>query len=292
MIICPNCAKENQDHYKFCLGCGAKLDVEAGTPMPVHPPPVEPSQPAASHAAGPPSRVCSSCGFPNPAAFKFCGRCGAALDTPVQPAGPPIEPTRPAAPTAPAPVATASPPQRAAVPNAVQPAAAPQPATAPSHPQAADPTNRHVPVGIEMGSAQTIFAGEEHADEAEANRPSARASERSGATIKTDDQPSAHAREPAAGGPAAKLIMLGPDGQPIGERVLGANEALGIGRDAGPPWQDDAYLDPKHATLQTIEDGVHVEDHGSLNGIYVKLANKVEIQSGDQFRGRARTASV
>ena len=25
MIICPNCGKENQDHYKFCLGCGARL---------------------------------------------------------------------------------------------------------------------------------------------------------------------------------------------------------------------------------------------------------------------------
>ena len=25
MIVCPNCAKENQDHYKFCLGCGSDL---------------------------------------------------------------------------------------------------------------------------------------------------------------------------------------------------------------------------------------------------------------------------
>ncbi len=25
MIICPRCSKENQDHYKFCLGCGADL---------------------------------------------------------------------------------------------------------------------------------------------------------------------------------------------------------------------------------------------------------------------------
>ncbi|AUX19906.1 phosphopeptide-binding protein [Sorangium cellulosum] len=39
MITCPKCSKENQDHYKFCLGCGAELprDVSpkkfaAGTP--------------------------------------------------------------------------------------------------------------------------------------------------------------------------------------------------------------------------------------------------------------------
>lgn len=39
MITCPKCFKENQDHYKFCLGCGAELPREtspkkfaAGTP--------------------------------------------------------------------------------------------------------------------------------------------------------------------------------------------------------------------------------------------------------------------
>ena len=25
MILCPTCGKENQDHYKFCLGCGSDL---------------------------------------------------------------------------------------------------------------------------------------------------------------------------------------------------------------------------------------------------------------------------
>ncbi len=25
VIVCPRCGKENQDHYKFCLGCGAEL---------------------------------------------------------------------------------------------------------------------------------------------------------------------------------------------------------------------------------------------------------------------------
>lgn len=25
MIVCPRCGKDNQDHYKFCLGCGAEL---------------------------------------------------------------------------------------------------------------------------------------------------------------------------------------------------------------------------------------------------------------------------
>jgi pSer/pThr/pTyr-binding forkhead associated (FHA) protein len=29
VITCPKCAKENQDHYKFCLGCGAELPRDA-----------------------------------------------------------------------------------------------------------------------------------------------------------------------------------------------------------------------------------------------------------------------
>ncbi|MEO6419384.1 MAG: zinc-ribbon domain-containing protein, partial [Polyangiaceae bacterium] len=29
MIGCSKCGKENQDHYKFCLGCGAELPRDA-----------------------------------------------------------------------------------------------------------------------------------------------------------------------------------------------------------------------------------------------------------------------
>ena len=32
MINCSNCGKENQDHYKFCLGCGARLSGPASQP--------------------------------------------------------------------------------------------------------------------------------------------------------------------------------------------------------------------------------------------------------------------
>src|SRR5260370_25830946 len=29
VITCAKCSKENQDHYKFCLGCGAELPRDA-----------------------------------------------------------------------------------------------------------------------------------------------------------------------------------------------------------------------------------------------------------------------
>jgi hypothetical protein len=32
VIVCSRCSKENQDHYKFCLGCGAELPRQSGAP--------------------------------------------------------------------------------------------------------------------------------------------------------------------------------------------------------------------------------------------------------------------
>ncbi|WP_428266590.1 FHA domain-containing protein [Haliangium sp.] len=46
MIICYRCGKENQDHYKFCLGCGAELTgPPKGEPAPPPPSPPPPSPP-------------------------------------------------------------------------------------------------------------------------------------------------------------------------------------------------------------------------------------------------------
>jgi pSer/pThr/pTyr-binding forkhead associated (FHA) protein len=36
LITCPKCTKDNQDHYKFCLGCGAELPRDAA-PKPFSP---------------------------------------------------------------------------------------------------------------------------------------------------------------------------------------------------------------------------------------------------------------
>jgi predicted component of type VI protein secretion system len=78
--------------------------------------------------------------------------------------------------------------------------------------------------------------------------------------------------------------MLGPDGSAVGERTLAADERLEVGRDCGPPWSDDAYLNRRHAVLQPADDGLHLEDLGGLNGIFMKLVGRVELQGGDHFR--------
>src|SRR5580692_10360309 len=60
VITCPKCAKDNQDHYKFCLGCGAELPRETA-PKPFIPqtPPqaMRPAGQPASLAPQPAARV-------------------------------------------------------------------------------------------------------------------------------------------------------------------------------------------------------------------------------------------
>ena len=158
MIVCPRCAKENQDHYKFCLGCGAELPKDAAqapksfsvptppsgfqSPFAAQPVPaktpaaVAPAAPAAPVAATPaaPAELsppapaaapgplkCPQCGTQVPPGFKFCGSCGFNMQG--------------VAPSTPAP---ASPPAVAPGPVAAPPsAAAPAPIAAPSAPKTA-----------------------------------------------------------------------------------------------------------------------------------------------------------
>jgi len=99
VITCPKCSKENQDHYKFCLGCGAELprDVAPKAFSPQTPPHgIKPFQGGASGAAPLPTAVaaprpmaspgaaapsaagagCPQCGHVNAPSNKFCASCG------------------------------------------------------------------------------------------------------------------------------------------------------------------------------------------------------------------------
>ena len=109
MITCSKCGKENQDHYKFCLGCGAELPrataakpfptpskgIPAQNPVPVaQRPSAAPPAAAAPVAAAPiPQTVavqsplasvrpaaatisCPQCGHGNVPGNRFCASCG------------------------------------------------------------------------------------------------------------------------------------------------------------------------------------------------------------------------
>jgi pSer/pThr/pTyr-binding forkhead associated (FHA) protein len=97
LITCPKCSKDNQDHYKFCLGCGAELPRDAA------PKPFQPNTP---------SQGVKSTGAAQPAS--------------VQAHQPAPLPTNPPA----APVVQQAPPVAAAAPIAAPPVSAAAPASA------------------------------------------------------------------------------------------------------------------------------------------------------------------
>ena len=104
MITCAKCGKDNQDHYKFCLGCGAELSKDAKAPKPfsVQTPP-HGVQAAGTHAAGSGAHAAGSgahaAGSGAHAAAQPVGPGAHAAGPGTQPAPMPTNP--PAAPTAP-----------------------------------------------------------------------------------------------------------------------------------------------------------------------------------------------
>jgi pSer/pThr/pTyr-binding forkhead associated (FHA) protein len=84
---CAKCGKENQDHYKFCLGCGAEISRMSSAGLPVAGAPavgavVAPPGPVGAGPVGPGALAggalgqCPQCGHMNGATNLFCGSCG------------------------------------------------------------------------------------------------------------------------------------------------------------------------------------------------------------------------
>ncbi|NCQ62135.1 MAG: zinc-ribbon domain-containing protein, partial [Myxococcales bacterium] len=65
MIVCPRCDKENQDHYKFCLGCGAELPRDAAKAPEGF---TAPTPPAGVPIAAPPAAQFGGAAAPAPVA--------------------------------------------------------------------------------------------------------------------------------------------------------------------------------------------------------------------------------
>jgi pSer/pThr/pTyr-binding forkhead associated (FHA) protein len=57
MIVCSRCSKENQDHYKFCLGCGAELPRESSKPKAFSAPTPPGGSPKVGTGTKPPRRM-------------------------------------------------------------------------------------------------------------------------------------------------------------------------------------------------------------------------------------------
>jgi pSer/pThr/pTyr-binding forkhead associated (FHA) protein len=122
-----------------------------------------------------------------------------------------------------------------------------------------------------MGSARTVFV-----DASSMPEPSTPGMPAPGG-------PAAEPAAPSAETHRARLVLLRDDGSDGGMLALEAGPEK-IGRNYGPPFDTDAYLDPEHVGLTVTAEGITIEDKNSVNGVYVKLDGRVELQNSDQFR--------
>jgi pSer/pThr/pTyr-binding forkhead associated (FHA) protein len=248
VITCPKCFKENQDHYKFCLGCGAELPRDGAQKKfaPGTPPHGVPAVKSASPAAI--VDEVTSIGIPTaqplepPRARPRVGGGTAAIpQMPVpQPAAPAVQAYDGGAAVKPAPPSPGGPP----------PIACPQC----EHPN--PPNNKFcASCGFKL------------------SRPAAAAP--------VEPSPAAVPAQPSG----VVLTALRADGSEAGTYALPVGNQT-IGRDTGAIFAGDSYLSPRHATFLPRGGKLFVRDEGSLNGIYKRLRRDepVLLEPGDIFR--------
>ncbi len=252
MINCAKCGKENQDHYKFCLGCGAEL-AKSAAPKPFNPDTPPHGNPAvrASGVPRPGSSMPAGSAAANPGTS---GSLGVAANTSAaakaevgglaaQPASMPTD-----APGAPAPDIAGS-------------GAAAAEVDCPQCGHRNKVGNRFcASCGFNIGSATSSAAAQ-----------AARVVSPSGSP-----------------GPAVSvsLTALRADGSEAGTFTLPPRSTTILGRDTGSIFAGDSYLSPRHALITISGTRVSVRDEGSLNGVYLKLRPQSPwlLAFGDMFR--------
>jgi len=309
LITCNRCGKENQDHYKFCLGCGSELVKPAAaaspaaapvpTPAPVSatPPAPEPSLETARTMLppGPPaSAVAGELRTSSPAGAKPRGGIPW-NDSPKVPAPIPFGLPPGAAGATPGPRVTGSLTNggNAAAMVTPPPVVARPPGgtgTGPLNSAAAmSPTPPPVVTGGEMACptcgkpVQPGFAFCGACGTRIARQPSGpQAAAAAAAGPRTMFMAGNAAAAPAAA-PRGRLILIRPDGSEGGAHPLHEGENT-IGRGQAQLFDADAYLSPRHAELSVGADGVLIRDLQSLNGVFLKITGEEPLESGDIFR--------
>jgi len=82
----------------------------------------------------------------------------------------------------------------------------------------------------------------------------------------------------------ARLVLLREDGSEGGSLHVESSQRELIGRAFGPPFDQDAYLEPEHVGLQAHPDGIAFHDAGSSNGVFFRLVGRTDLRHGDLFR--------
>jgi pSer/pThr/pTyr-binding forkhead associated (FHA) protein len=273
LITCNRCGKENQDHYKFCLGCGNELS----RPAPAHAPsagngndgPIETARtvlppaplggmPAAMAATVSSGELRSSGGPAKPKGGIPWN------DSPKMPAPVPFQ-------LPPNPLAGPAPAARSTGGGGIHPSTTPAPVRptggpAPGSEMVCPNCGKSVQVGFAFCGACGTRVG----------------SAQSGPQPRTMFMAGSSAPA-AAVAPRGRLILIRPDGSEGGSHPIHDGDNL-IGRGQAPLFDADAYLSPRHAELSVGPNGVMIRDLQSLNGVFLKIVAEEPLESGDIFR--------
>jgi pSer/pThr/pTyr-binding forkhead associated (FHA) protein len=260
MTVCNRCGKENQDHYKFCLGCGAELTAP---------------KPAGGGDMGMMKTMMAEPGQASPMGGAPLG--GAPLAAPRGNSG-------------------ALPQQPASRPSGIpgmppsgplgSPGMAPPPMAPPMGPPPGVPAYSGFPP---PGSPQ-MAGGVRRCPSCSSDvPPTFRFCGTCGFRMDEQSAP-APMPQPPGGAPFAapqrsrlSMTLIRPDGTEGGTHDLRPGENK-LGRSFGPVFENDGYLSPVHAMLDIRGTQAIVRDLDSLNGVFVKMTQEEELQSGQILR--------
>lgn len=303
MITCTRCGKENQDHYKFCLGCGNEIKAApkavenrpaARDPLPLEtartvlppengtaltPPPV-----AAPTAAKPKGGIPWNDSPKMPAATAGAmtsniGMAGGVTPPPVSSAAAPAVRAAPETTATDVPMApwNQSRAVSGSLSNSVQaapPSAAVQPAAAAVASPVATTACPNCGRAINPGFAFCGACGTRISPPA------------GGAAAALGAQKTMYMAGPTPAPvavPRGRIILIRPDGSEGGAHPLHDGDNL-VGRGQGALFEGDLYLSPRHAEFVLGPSGLVVRDLKSLNGVFVKIDAEEMLESGDVIR--------
>jgi len=259
MTVCNRCGKENQDHYKFCLGCGAELL-------------------AAPKSGGPGGEMAmmktmmADTGA-GPVAGSPLGGMGGPLRGPS--GGGPQPMPRGSASGMPG-MPPAGPLGGPGLPPAMQPPMGPPPGVPGFSPGFAAPA-------VAGGMRRCPSCGSDVP-------PSFRFCGTCGFRMDEGSAPMPMPMPPAGQGlgqpmqrTRLSMTLIRPDGTEGGTHDLRPGDNK-LGRSFGPVFENDGYLSPIHAQLDIRGSNAMVRDLDSLNGVFVKMTQEEELTSGQIIR--------
>ena len=270
MTVCNRCGKENQDHYKFCLGCGAELtaapkpggDVAMMKTMMADPAPGSPMQPMQRQPMPTPG-MRPAPGMPGMPGMPPAGPLGANAGGMAPPMQQPMQSPMMQPPMQPTPMGP-PPGVPGFSPGFAPPSAGVQMRRCPS-------CGSDVPPSFRFCGTCGFRMDEGSAPNQMPMGPG------------PGPGPSMGMPPPAVQRARLSMTLIRPDGTEGGTHDLRPGENK-LGRSFGPVFENDGYLSPVHAMLDIRAPNAVVRDLDSLNGVFVKMTGEEELASGQIIR--------